>query len=74
MTDEVKMIPVIAYRTPGGAPTCARDFNSGYICQFFTTRKLGLVECCGYLGMDLERENGDGWLNPLPGCPVWSAT
>ena len=74
MTDEVKMIPVIAYRTPGGAPTCARDFNYGYVCRFWTTRKLGLVDCCSYLSLDLERENGNGWLNPLPECPVWSAT
>ena len=74
MTAEVKMIPVIAYRTPDGAPTCARDFNDGRACRFLTTRKLGLVEVCGYLCRDLERGNSDGWLNPLPDCPVWSAT
>ena len=74
MTDEVKMIPVTAYRTPEGAPTCARDFGDGRVCKFFTTRKFGTVDCCAYLGRDLERENGNGWLNPLPDCPVWSAT
>ena len=74
MTDEVKMIPVIAYRTPDGNPTCARYFNDGHVCRFLTTRKLGLVDCCGYLGRDLEREDCNGWLNPLPDCPVWSAT
>ena len=34
-------LPVIRYRDKAGNPTCAVDFETGDVCQFYRTQRLG---------------------------------
>lgn len=71
--NEQRTITVTAYRTPNGEPTCATDFDAGEVCQFLTTRKMGLVDVCALCRGDIQRDNdGRGYLVPVDGCPVWT--
>lgn len=73
---EKRMIAVTAYRTPGGEPTCATNFDTGEVCQFLTTRQFGLVEVCAVFGEDIKRTHSGkkylGYLTPVNCCPVWA--
>lgn len=70
---EQRTITVTAYRTPDGKPTCAADYVSGEVCRFATSRRVGQVEVCGFVGCDIRRaDQGYGYTIPVDGCPVWA--
>ena len=78
-------LPVIRYRDKAGNPTCAADFETGDVCKFYRTQRMGVSETCvfaetcahsRYADM-MQRRNGlggrgTGTLIPGKWCPVWS--
>ena len=78
MTEELHHITVTRYYDADGNPTCAADFPTGKVCQFYTTQRFGCNETClfaGNFGKYREtlgrRKGGDGTLIPINSCPVW---
>lgn len=76
---ETTTLTIKRFRDKEGNPTCARNFQTGEVCQFFTTTRFGSIEMCGYLNdaehIDevLERRNGSlGYLIPSRTCPLWN--
>ena len=76
---ETKTITVQTYRDPEGNPTCARDFETGAVCQFYRTQRLGCHETCVFaapshkgITQAMERRGKLGFLIPLPNCPLWN--
>jgi hypothetical protein len=74
MPIETVKIEFVRYRTPDGLPTCALDFNAGYVCPFIATIGMcGKSEVCLYTNRHLFRsEDGKGYLQPADSCPIWS--
>lgn len=78
-TSEIVSLPVKRYKDDQGNPTCAVDFETGEVCQFYITQRFGCHEGCLlfelhrnlYLGLH-RREDGNGTLIPMDKCPVWS--
>lgn len=77
-------LPVIRYRDKSGQPTCAADFQTGDVCQFYRTQRMGVGETClfaetgsysRYADTMKRREGseGPGMGSLIPGkwCPVW---
>ncbi len=78
-------LPVIRYRDKAGNPTCAADFETGDVCKFYRTQRMGTSDTCvfaetgahsRYADM-MQRRNGfggrgTGTLIPGKWCPVWS--
>jgi hypothetical protein len=78
-------LPVIRYRDKDGNPTCATDFETGDVCKFYRTQRLGTIETCVFAeaysnskyAAAMERRDspqGPGMGTLIPGvwCPVWS--
>jgi hypothetical protein len=79
MSEETKTIKITAYRDSKGNPTCAKNFETGQVCLFYRTQRLGCNETCAlaeragkYNQSMSRRENGNGSLIPLSNCPIWS--
>ena len=77
---ETAMIAVERFRDSAGRPTCAANFETGAVCRFYATQRFGCHETCMFAGdkasgkywPPLERrDNGNGVLIPMAGCPVW---
>lgn len=75
---ESATIPVVKYRDDKGRPTCARNFNTGEVCQFYRTQRFGLNDTCLFSDMSgrywrtMDRyDNSFGYLIPLDNCPLW---
>lgn len=73
-------LPIKAYKTDYGEPTCARQFPKE-VCIFYVTvwkaDRSCLQERCRFPGLNevLEREEGgDQRLIPCKGCPIWPAS
>lgn len=67
---EYRKIEVLAYRSSDGRPTCCLEWGV-HQCRMLTTRKFGCIDVCGITGADIDREDGNGYLRPVPGCLVW---
>ena len=80
-------LPVIRYRDKAGNPTCAADFETGDVCKFYRTQRLGTGETCvfaetgshsKYADNMMRRDGvqgpGMGTLIPGDWCPVWEPT
>ena len=80
-------LPVIRYRDKAGNPTCAADFETGEVCKFYRTQRLGTSETCVFAETGshskyadtMERRDGVhgpgmGTLIPGDWCPVWEPT
>lgn len=68
------------YRDSQGKPACAKNFETGDVCIFYRTQRLGCSETCvfaddmsgSYLSVTMvRRNNGEGSLIPLNTCPIW---
>ena len=77
-------LPVIRYRDEAGNPTCAADIETGDVCKFYRTQRMGVGETCVFAETDsrskyaksmLRRDGaqgpGMGTLIPGAWCPVW---
>ena len=77
-------LPVVRYRDAAGNPTCAVDFETGDVCQFYRTQRLGTGETCVFAETgthskyadNMDRRDGVqgpgmGTLIPGAWCPVW---
>ena len=85
MKEEIK-ISFVRYRDSEGRPTCATNFETGEVCQFYRTQRFGCNETCIFaeenhrgIGKNMMRRNslrentpGDGTLIPLKECPLWA--
>jgi hypothetical protein len=71
--DEFASIQVKRYRTPDGAPTCCRNWQSGELCQFLGSRRFGAMPVC-MLGeqIDMDKQRPDQWITPHNKCLVWA--
>jgi hypothetical protein len=75
---EKRWVPIMAYRTPDGTPTCAVDFDAGEVCVMLRSTRWGLADVCA-LDVDKGRKTnglqrdagGTGYLIPCDGCIVW---
>ena len=74
---ETKTIEVPVYRDREGNPTCAKDFTTGAVCQFYRTQRMGCHETCvfaenaGRYAASMLRRGDIGSLIPLNTCPLW---
>ena len=77
-------LPVVRYRDAAENPTCAADFETGEVCTFYRTQRLGTGETCVFAETGshskyadtIERRDGVhgpgmGTLIPGDWCPVW---
>lgn len=78
MTKEIKQIPIEAYRNIDGEPCCAKNFETGEVCVFYRTQKMGCNETCIFAQTNdkywptLKRRFGGTWtLIPHEKCPIW---
>lgn len=81
MSQEYVSLRFKVYRDKNGNMTCASNFETGDVCEFYRTYRFGCNETCvfapdeGYKGRpeDLERRN-DGMGTLIPGnyCPLWN--
>ena len=80
-------LPVIRYRDQAGQPTCAADFETGDVCKFYRTQRMGCGETCFFAetpegsryAQSMDRRDGVqgpgmGTLIPGDWCPVWEPT
>ena len=78
-TSEIISLPVKRYKDDQGNPTCAVDFETGEVCQFYITQRFGCHEGCllseqhkgPFQAMHRRGNDGGGTLIPLKDCPVW---
>jgi hypothetical protein len=71
---ETKTLTFEMFRDKLGRPTCSKCFQEKQYCPFYQTRKMGMVDVCGFLNKHLERrENGVGTLIPDKECPIWKS-
>lgn len=79
-TEEKFMLEVTRFRDHSGNETCAVDFLTGRICEFYRTIKMGGAETCvfapdtaGKYHTELleRRDGGEGTLIPGTWCRVW---
>ena len=71
------------YYDAEGNPTCACNFNTGEVCEFYTTQRFGLNETCNfapdsYNGLTVTMKRRDspegnelGSLIPGAWCPLF---
>ena len=66
------------YRDNDGNPTCAVNFKTGEICQFYATQRFGINETCIFAPPSwrgttsiMERRPNDGTLIPGDWCPLF---
>ena len=72
MTRIIKAIPVFAYTTPDGFPTCSSDAEKGHTCTFFRVQNFGTLKTCAVNGNHLDRgHDGLGFTVPVKYCPIW---
>ena len=73
-------IECVRYKDKENNPTCACNFETGEVCQFYRTQRFGCNETClfaseiNYRGLTEiihRRGNGQGTLIPLENCPLW---
>ena len=84
MSVEKYTIQTTRVRDKFGRPSCACDFATGEVCQYYRTQRFGTHETCilapeeGRYGAILQRRtdsNGvpkNGTLIPGDWCPLWS--
>ncbi len=67
-------IEIKEYRSPIGNPTCALNFNTGEVCVFHRTTRMGTTDICALSDGYLDRQGtGDlGYLVPCKECIVWN--
>lgn len=67
-----KIIKVVAFENDDGEPCCAKNFDTGEVCEFYRTKSFGTVELCGFDNTILwRRKEGNGTLIPHDCCPIW---
>lgn len=77
-------LPVVRYRDKDGNHTCATDFKTGEVCEFYRTQRMGTWETCLFSPADglpyhesmqrrTDEEAGPDMGTLIPGawCPVW---
>ena len=70
----MKTIEVKDYIDKEGNPSCANNFNTGEVCEFYLTSNFGTKEHCFFAkdGSLLERRAlGLGSLIPSRYCKIW---
>lgn len=69
---KTKMIEVQVYYTPDGAPTCAKNFETGEVCRFLVNLKMGFNHKCQTSDLRIERGGDDvlGYLEPHKNCEI----
>jgi hypothetical protein len=69
---EYKTFKMQSYFTPGGSPTCAKDFKTAEVCFFHDSAKLGTLHLCLWHHQPLEyAAMADGnFLQPIDSCPM----
>jgi hypothetical protein len=79
MSKELSTIRVTKYRDDLGRPTCALNFKTGDVCEFFRTQRFGTIDTClfaeqqyKYRESQLRYNNGNGHTIPLNNCPIWN--
>ena len=71
------------FRDFNGMPTCAANFQTGEVCQFYRTQRMGCHETClfvpdrdanfkGILPRLKRRKDGIGTLIPASWCPLFT--
>jgi hypothetical protein len=67
-----KMIEVKVYFTPSGAPTCAKNWETGEVCRFLVNHKMGFEHKCQSSDLLLNRggDDGLGYLEPHKDCEL----
>jgi hypothetical protein len=69
---ETRTIEVPVFRSPDGRPTCAARYGvRDKECRFLRARKYGTDPVCAVKLCRVDDE-GDGYLRPCDGCPLWS--
>ena len=84
MSEEKVMIEYTRYRDSLGTPTCACNFQTGEVCEFFRLQRFGTQETClfapdndGGIAAPLFRRLGsqgvvgNGTLIPGEWCPLF---
>jgi hypothetical protein len=84
MSEEKISIEYTRFRDINGQPTCACNFGTGEVCEFFRVQRFGSNETClfapdrgGGLGVALFRRTdskgvvGNGCLIPGAWCPLF---
>ena len=84
MSEEKVMIEYTRFRDTNGQPTCACNFGTGEVCDFYRVQRFGANETClfapdsgGGLWVILVRRDafdgvaGQGSLIPGAWCPLW---
>ncbi len=58
--------------TEDGDHTCALDFRTGIVCEFYRTERYGTVDTCVFAGAKefLIRKDGTGYLVPGRWCRI----
>lgn len=68
------------FRDSDGNSTCAYNFHTGEVCEFYRTQRFGSNETCLFapesykgIGETLDRRGEDklGTLIPGEWCPLW---
>ena len=66
------------YRDELGNPTCACNFTTGEVCEFYMTQRFGFDETCLHNGLtetmkrrDSPEGKGLGYLIPGDWCPLF---
>jgi hypothetical protein len=76
-------LEVVAYFDQNGNPTCACDFKTGEVCEFYRTKHFGQFETCVFSsdnplqrhpGRDVSKQTQDNLGKLIPGdwCPLHS--
>jgi len=74
---EVFDLPVLRYRSKDNDITCAANFKTGEVCQFYMTSNFGTKELCFFdednrlFRRDHVTGKGHGSLIPCKKCPLW---
>jgi hypothetical protein len=70
---EEAFIKVTRYRDPEGNPTCCANVQTGEVCRFLGSRRMGAIDVCMLSEhRDLFPSSG-GFQSPDDECLVWSA-
>lgn len=73
MAIHIRNIPIKAYTTPEGEPTCCGLGR----CIFYRTARFGTTECCAFDESIIKRRDGEegepgmGYTIVSDTCPVW---
>jgi hypothetical protein len=72
---KTKTLEIPIFETPEGAPTCARNFNTGEFCMFLRSQRFGLDDVCVITQSKIFRADSPkgpemGYLIPCSECPL----